>query len=213
MKYIFYFILYSFIYLFYFLPLIIKIYVTLKKISLKSFYHIPHNWFKLIFSTDILHPFEILPSIEKVKIAGKLKDMKIIQATYIFSLNSYEDFWKKVDTKNIFLNIKNRIENLFIILFMPINFILAFLLFLPAIIFRYSLKSTVWIYLPLIWLIEPQDKSDLTTRMKIESKNFIAYLMFFYSLIVVFVFTLIPLVFPYTDIGVYLQNFAFTWKL
>jgi len=79
-------------------------------------------------------------------------------------------------------------------------------LIIPLIIFRYSLKSTAWIYLPLIWLIQPQDKSDLTTRMKIESKNFIAYLMFFYSLIVVFVFTLPPLLFPHTEIGVYLQT-------
>ena len=69
-------------------------------------------------------------------------------------------------------------------------------IFIPTLIFRYSLKSTAWIYLPLIWLIQPQDKQNLSRRLKIESKNFIAYLMFFYSLIVVFVFTFLPIFFP-----------------
>ena len=76
------------------------------------------------------------------------------------------------------------------------NSILKFIIFIPAIVYRYSLKSTAWIYLPLIWLIEPQDKQNLTTRLKLESKNFIAYFMFFYSLIVVFVFTFLPIFFP-----------------
>ncbi|CAA6825308.1 MAG: Unknown protein [uncultured Sulfurovum sp.] len=86
--------------------------------------------------------------------------------------------------------------------------IYASLIFIPALIFRYSIKSTAWIYLPLIWLIQPQDKQNLTTRLKIESKNFIAYLMFFYSLIVVLVFTLLPLIFPHTQLGIYLQTLA-----
>jgi len=82
------------------------------------------------------------------------------------------------------------------------------IIFVPTLIYRYSIKSTAWIYLPLIWLIEPQNKEDLNTRLKIESKNFIAYLMFFYSIIIVFIFTLLPLIFPHTAWGVYLQTLA-----
>lgn len=93
-------------------------------------------------------------------------------------------------------------------LFSLVDILIRVIIFLPTLIFRYSLKSTAWIYLPLIWLIQPQDRENLTTRFKIESKNFIAYLMFFYSLIVVFVFTLLPLIFPHTELGVYFQTLA-----
>jgi len=143
---------------------------------------IPKNYFQIILSTDICHPPEILPGIEK---------------------SSLEEY--KFNNFNFYFDGKDKTNDLTERIF---NTLMKILLFIPTIIFRYSLKSTAWIYLPLIWLIQPQDKQNLTTRLKIESKNFIAYLMFLYSLIVVFVFTLLPLIFPHTTAGEYLQTLA-----
>jgi len=72
-------------------------------------------------------------------------------------------------------------------------FIFTITLFLPVMLYRYSIKATALFYLPLLWLIStPKDKT-LTQRMEIESQSFWAYLMFFYSLIIVFVFTILPI--------------------
>jgi len=206
----------------------IKIYITIKNLSFKSIIIIPKNWFKVIMSTDIFLTPEILPTIEQSKINNKLIEYGFIKMSYFFSIkhinSKFTKFKKFKRIKSLFQIIYYPLVNLFIFLENIISlisnitinlfFILLELLFMiglnfiVAILFRYSLKSTAWIYLPLIWLIQPQDKQNLTTRLKIESKNFIAYLMFFYSLIVVFVFTLLPLIFPHTELGVYLQTLA-----
>ncbi|SFV63105.1 hypothetical protein MNB_SV-3-1625 [hydrothermal vent metagenome] len=140
----------------------IKIFFTFKNLSLSN---IPKNWFKIIMSTDMFHPPEVIPGIEKTNSILKFK---------YFSLD-----------KGMYEDLKDN----------PFYYLIKYMIFIPIIIFRYSLKSTAWIYLPLIWLVQPQDKQNLTTRLKMESKNFIAYLMFFYSLIVVFVFTFLPIFF------------------
>jgi len=135
-----------------------KIYSTAKNLSIKSITKIPNNWFKLILSTDMKHPIELLPSIEKTKSLYKLnniEDSLIYYRTSFFKFNNVE----KID-----IDIKDLAGNstfLFLII--------------PTLIFRYSLKSTAWIYLPLIWLIQPQNKLDLDGKMKWFSKNFMAY--------------------------------------
>jgi len=170
----------------------IKIFFTLKNFSRKQIIVIPSNWFKLILSTDILHPLEIIPSISKSNSPYKLTNI----------VNTLTSFLYPDTGSPIVLDILLATP---IIIFTIAIYII---LIIPMLIFRYSLKATAWIYLPLIWLIQPQDRENLTRRLKIESKNFIAYLMFFYSLIVVFVFTLLPLIFPHTELGVYLQTLA-----
>ena len=57
--------------------------------------------------------------------------------------------------KNFTFEILKDSENNMLKLFSSI--IIIIIIFLPTFIFRYSLKSTAWIYLPLIWLIQPQD--------------------------------------------------------
>ena len=172
-----------------FISIIIKLFFTVKYFSLKNILMIPKNLFKLILATDILHPLEILPGISKT--TSEYRFGGIIKS-FIHNIKKSNKFFLIITIIPMLLN------TLFFFL----------LLSIPTLIFRYSLKSTSWIYLPLIWLIQPQDRQNLTTKLKIESKNFIAYLMFFYSLIVVFVFTFPPLIFPHTELGVYLQTLA-----
>jgi len=163
----------------------IKMIAIIATVSFQSIKKIPFNWYKSIFCIDSFSKPEVVPGIENTN-----------------HWYRYSEFtnWKalRASEGNELLNksLTFRIRNIFI----------RSLFFLPSVIFRYSLKSTAWIYLPLIWLIQPQNKLDLDEKMKWFSKNFMAYLMFFYSLIVVFVFTLLPLIFPYTQLGVYLQT-------
>jgi hypothetical protein len=190
-----------------FLSLFIKAFFTLINLSYQTIFLIPKNWFKIILSTDIFHPLEIMPGIEKSNSIFNAENISyksfypFTNSTF-FKMISYE--FRLLPTEFVTAPPKNDGSDATSML----NLYIFILVTIPTLFYRYSLKSTAWIYLPLIWLIQPQDKSDLTTRMKIESENFIAYLMFFYSLIVVFIFTLLPLIFPHTQLGVYLQTFA-----
>jgi len=222
---------------------LIKFYITIKYLALESIFYIPKNWFKLILSTDIVHPVEILPSIEKSKISFSLIKYGTIKVSFLFSkkkfyskfdnLDKFMDFnYKRDFLKNnnffiskinnilniiyqytviLFKNLFTLLVNIITIIFITAGYIYIEILFVGlnfifAIIFRYSLKSTAWIYLPLIWLIQPQDKETLDEKLEEESKIPKAYIMFLYSLVVVFVFTLFPLIFPYIEMGNYLQN-------
>lgn len=156
----------------------IKIFFTFKNLSFSQLLVIPKNWFKIILATDILHPIEVLPGIYKTK--------------SIYKTSAFRNYMKSSKFYH------------FIGGFIAYN-IIFLILIVPTLIYRYSLKSTAWIYFPLIWLIEPQDKSDLNLRMKQYSQNFIAYMMFLYSWIIIFVFTLLPLLFP-PFITIYTQN-------
>jgi len=166
---------------------LLKVVFTLKNLSIKQLLAIPSNWFQITFLIDNRYPLEVIPDITQTNSEYKVDEL-------------FKNLVSQIDKRGFLFRYTIGVSMIFGVLFTYIfSKITMFIL-------RYFIKSTAWIYLPLIWLIQPQDKSDLTTRMKIESKNFIAYLMFFYSLIVVFVFTLFPLLFPHTEIGVYLQT-------
>lgn len=164
----------------------IKIYYILINLSFETLERISTNWFFLNFMVDIKSKHELVRGLTN-KIPA-------------FSLSS-------IDDKNK-LFYKYEIFNKFPYMDGAYELGIMYFYVLPIVLYRYSIKSTAWMYLPLIWLIQPQNKQNLNTQLKIESKNFIAYLMFFYSLIVVFIFTLLPLIFKHTQLGVYLQTLA-----
>jgi len=151
-----------------------KIFSTVKHISYQSFISIPKNWFKIIHCIDMFHYPELIPGIEK----------RQVDKDSFLKWSGFVDLHYK--SKMLLLE-----RIIIILLIFPVHF-----LYIAVLLFRYSLKSTAWIYLPFIWLIIPSSTNNLTTNMKIESQNFIAYLMFLYSLIVVFVFTFTSLLFP-----------------
>lgn len=189
------------------LSLLSKVYITFK--NLFKIKRIPKNWLKATFVVDIISPLEILPSIENRKVSNHLLLKEYYYSiSYIYSKKIIQDSkipYEESKIMNFFIPILNVLEYISIIFVRVISIIT---MIIPILFIRYIIKSTAWIYLPLIWLIQPQDRENLTTRLKIESKNFIAYLMFLYSIIVVFVFTLLPLIFPHTELGVYLQTLA-----
>jgi hypothetical protein len=146
--------------------ILIKIYVTLKYLSIKSINSIPKNWKLLVLSLDSFHPPEIMPEIET---RAKNDDLDMLKFSN-FRVIIREGFpWT-----------------------LPYLIIYIFLTFIPSFFYRYSIKATAIFYLPFLWLIAPP-KTTLTERMEIESQSFWAYLMFGYSLIIVFIFTLLPI--------------------
>lgn len=196
----------------------------IKNISYESIKQIPKNWFRIVLSTDSFYPVEVLFGIEKEKncITDKLqletpfivsyffnkkfvKDNMFLEfSTYNKGINGIRQFLEKtfVTTKNIAVFLYNSMN--FILL--PIVYLTLFVSLFPFLYFRLIIKSSFWVYLPLVWLIEPQNKSNLVVRMKIESQNFMAYFMFLYSLLVVFIFTLLPLLYPDSELTMYFKN-------
>ncbi len=157
---------------------ILKSFTTIKSFSLRSINKIPNNWYKITFSTDIFHPIELMPSISKTN--SKYKTSKFINK----SINTL------VRESNGELEIIVKLIDIITL------FLFLFAVFIPVILFRYSIKSTAWIYLPLLWLIIPSEKADLTEKMKKKTTLPQNYLMFVYSLIIVFICTFLPLFFP-----------------
>jgi len=146
----------------------IKIYVTIKIFSLESIKAIPKNWKKIVFEVDIFYPPELLPEIE----SSNLENLSSFKSTNLLLILE-PDFPT------------SKLYKLFIIL----NYLL---LLLPSIIYRYSLKATALIYIPIVWLI-PTKGISLKVIMKENTKTLLSKIMFLYSLFVVVFLTIIPL--------------------
>jgi hypothetical protein len=150
------------------LSIIIKVFSTIKNFSFKSIKSIPINWKRIIFEIDIFYPPELLPGIEKCNYKN-LESFRATNILIILKLTNISIFYKMFSISN-------------------------YLLFLiPSIIYRYTLKATGLIYIPLIWLL-PASKISVV-YMKESSKTLLSYIMFLYSLFVVFFLTIIPFFF------------------
>ena len=148
--------------------------------SLKA---IPGNWYRIVFCVDICHPPELVPGVEGEKyreLAEGLSDLQF--GRWVFGIGSS---LKERDSSE-------KLIGLLLVLLTPI-------LYLPALVYRWSLKSSSIVWLPLIWLIReekkgedyPDDNTWLTVRLKQEYKTVTAIFQFIYSLIVRALFWLI----------------------
>ena len=177
------------------LSLLSRMYITIK--NLFKIKRIPKNFFKIVFNVDITSPLEILPSIEKKTIRNKnlLKEY-LYSISYIYSkqfINDEITAHKNSKFQNFFIIILNIFQYIFLSLIRLFSIIT---MIIPILFIRYMMKSTAWIYLPLIWLIDPLNQSGLNARMRHHSKHFMAYIMFLYSWIILVLFTFMPLVYP-----------------
>lgn len=62
-------------------------------------------------------------------------------------------------------------------------------LFLPAFLFRYSMKAGAWLWLPLVWLLQAHDTKDDDAFLRAESTEFLAHLKLIYALFILVVLT------------------------
>ena len=102
--------------------------------------YIPTNWKRIALYTDFLHPPEIIPGLESkitTDTEGKYNIDELLFSEYLKEM-IWESFIK---AKDIFDYIIGLLGLLFILF-----------LYVPALIYRWSLKSTSVVYVPLIYL-------------------------------------------------------------
>ena len=102
---------------------------------LRTTQQIAKNWYRLVFSTDALHPPEIIPGIETAK------SNRLAKLRYTAIITKID---QKIEQEGIEAEPGGKNSGLAF-------FLLA--LYGPAILYRYSIKSTALIYLPIIWLV------------------------------------------------------------
>jgi len=92
---------------------------------------IPLNWYRIVLATDMRHPPELLPGIESPKyqaLTGEFSEFRF--SKWLWKLTTQSDVFGKM--------------------FRVINGIIVFL---PALFYRWSLKSSALFYLPFLWII------------------------------------------------------------
>lgn len=147
---------------------------------------IPVNWSRIVFSVDMRRSPEIIPGIESKRykaITQHIADLRFGE--------SMNDGVKKIH-ENGFLK---KAMGLLVLSF-------TFILYFPAFAYRWSLKSSSLVWLPLIYIIgakdEKCDEKDNNKRLQIILDRFRnsmwAKLLLAYNLIVLIFFTLLPVV-------------------
>jgi hypothetical protein len=132
--------------------LIIRIYSSLKYISIGVRY-IPENWINLILKTDILTVPEIIPGLPKTHI---FHAKNIFERVSDYGSRTLLSILKRSFKEFLLSLAKLSIpEVIFRFYGVLINIILTLSILLPSIVYRIILKSSFWLYLPLIWIATP----------------------------------------------------------
>ncbi len=169
----------------------IKIFATVSTVLQRPIYsikEIPLNWFKIAFTIDLTHPPEILPGIETHR-QGELKR----PATPTWE--RFIDFYHKLLMISKPISIGS-IYGMFLTIIPYILYISAFTcFFLPAYLYRFSLKSTTLIYFPLIWLIGGKTQNQKNIKLIVDDLLESKYerLKYYFSWFAIFVLTIFPL--------------------
>lgn len=119
-----------------FFPLIAKYYAltfVMLRWPLQSVAAIPLNWHNVVLSTDLARFPEVVPGYEK--------HGKSVRSLYVF----------KSSLDVIFFEQENFLNRVFFLFFIGPVFLVV--TFGPALVYRFSLKSTALIWSPLLWVI------------------------------------------------------------
>lgn len=128
-------------YLVFFSPLVvvllvaisIRLLASLRHLFFKGICALPNNWWETVVLTDCTIAPELLPGIGEAETDRKLST------------------WLRSKSFDLDVTLWNRTAQL----------TAALLLFAPAPLYRYSIKSTCWLYLPLVYLVSrPWDFSN-----------------------------------------------------
>lgn len=141
---------------------------------LTSLQIIPKNWYRIVLATDMAHPPEWLPGIESQQ--------------YHNLIEKFDEFrfhkWL-VHVKN------NKHYDLDVV-------ILTLFIFLPALLYRWSLKSSALFYLPFLWIIgTPRSieefKANIDEQIDLLKNSSFAIIRFRITLFFMIFTTLLPL--------------------
>jgi hypothetical protein len=140
---------------------------------------IPQNWTVLIFATDLHHPPEILPGIETTSpdLLGRASENRLS----VFWLSARDSVRRQGTAFSLILGL---------IFFSLVGAIL----FIPALIYRYSLKATAIVYLPILWVLHDSlvDASSFTAKLEDIAHSPLERLKRWYSGFVLIFLVLVP---------------------
>jgi len=145
---------------------------------------IPNNWHRIVFCVDMFHPPELMPGIEGKKYADLTDPYDLFRfGKWISNIN---DGLKK--------DWSGKYYALFYLSLSP-------LIYFPALAYRWSLKSSCLVWLPLIWLTGGKEKrapgidENQWFTMQLELAQDKIKPGYYFSYVVILVFNVLPLLF------------------
>ncbi len=137
---------------------------------------IPNNWYRIVWATDIFHPPELLPGMESKR---------------------YQAFTNKVPGLK-FGHWIGRVLDESDILLKLFSACLTPFFFLPALLYRFSLKSSALFYLPFIWMIGTSkhiqyQQQHFKESLALIKHSALAKIQRGYAWVVILLFTALPL--------------------
>jgi hypothetical protein len=144
---------------------------------------IPSNWQRYCLSMDTMHPPEMVPGMELVR-PTSVAYLHVSE----FLTNSGKLYFTRGDRTLLVFVAQLPLALLAVALCLA-----AF--WLPAILYRWSLKSTTLVYLPLLWIIHQAKRPDASLRDHLDDLSWKPFerLRRIYSWFVVVALTVIPL--------------------
>ena len=148
-------------------------------LSLRS---IPSNWFRTTFCVDVCCPLEVVPGYEAAGIDDSLK-LSMVMPQLSFEMGGFKS---EPPVRRIAI----------IILLLAFGGILIVghlaLIFIPCLIYRWSLKATCLIYSPLLWVVSTTFRKidDVTLALRRLRESDLYRVTVCYSVCVVLAFSL-----------------------
>lgn len=127
---------------------VIGLAATLVRHPLETAASIPRNWFRVVAAQDTAHQPEVVPFIDQIP--------DVIPALKFYEwLGGFTEAWSERRTLQR-------------IAFLAALCLIGLAIYLPALIYRFSVKSTAAVYLPFIWIARGSGRSTMTVAQWVE---------------------------------------------
>lgn len=138
--------------------------------ALKS---LPQNWARVTLAMDVFQPPEFMPGAENhPEFRGSLKELRFRDYLELFDMSGVPLAGQAV---------------------LGVHFVLlGALLFLPSLLYRFSLKSTCLVYLPLLSIVGDHGNEDARSQLRMLLRSQIERLKRWYSSFVLLCLNVIP---------------------
>ena len=118
---------------------------------LQSIRSIPQNWARIVFASDAHHPPEFIPDCESM------------EGSYAFKWSTWSDQMLSVAIHSW------KEDSFFYRILIPVAVVMVFILFFgPALFYRYSVKASAIVYLPILWILHDSLVERSQFRLKLE---------------------------------------------
>src|SRR5262249_45776657 len=144
---------------------------------LSSLRAIPQNWSRIVFATDIQTPLELVPTTGSLPVELQEVVDRFQFPGYVRWVRTVTPGWERWTMR-------------------PLLILIGSIAFVPALVYRFSVKSTALVYLPVLWVLNDSLVDSATFRHKLEDITNcpLERLKRWYSSFVIIVFFLMPAV-------------------